>query len=82
MDEADVPPTCIHLRQSARQASIFAPNLPVIGWADELSSWIRTFLGHHAGHFKMIPGRRLLRYISIDSFLPTLKLFVSSVLAG
>jgi hypothetical protein len=39
-------------------------------------------LGHHSGHFKMISGKRLSRYISIDSFLPTLKLFVSSVPAG
>jgi hypothetical protein len=30
----------------------------------------------------MISGKRLSRYISIDSFLPTLKLFVSSVPAG
>jgi hypothetical protein len=71
------PPAVI----SARRASIFALNFPAIGWA-AASSWIHTFLGHHSGHFKMIPGRRLLRYISIDSFLPTFKLFVSSVPVG
>jgi len=67
---------------STRRASIFALNFPAIGWAAALSSWIHTFLGHHSGYIKMINGRRLLRYISIDSFLPTFKLFVSSVPVG
>ena len=66
----------------ARRASIILHNLPEIGWADALSSWIHTYLGYHTGQFTMIPERRLLRYISIDSFLPTLKLFVSSVPVG
>ena len=40
-------------------ASIFAPNFPLIGWAGALSSLIHT-LGHHSGHFKMIPGKEII----------------------
>jgi hypothetical protein len=69
-------------QRRATTATAIAPNFPAIGWAGRLSSWMLAFLGHHSGHFKMIHGRRLARYISINSFLPTLKPFVSSIPAG